>query len=325
MPRCLRYSWRVAVASAVAVTVSAWPTVSGARPSGSLDLWDLTVAADVIVIADIERLESEDPARSDPTRAVLRVQEVWKGQASPVVTVHSRKLGCPASPRYEEGREVLAFLRGNGREPLTTARSSIGVVYLVPGARPAFRDLIRRAVAVLGQTTDEHALSRARLGWAVQAVVDPITRGKGLDVLSRSSRRTRTLRRPDVPSTLPASVQGKLAQAIEASPTLDYNLVRTLNLLAGYPSSTIDSLAVAAVDTALAAEAPPRWGPELVRATVARVAPDRPMPDLWQVEPLLHGEPPPEILTPIEVLRGHWKQVRASLPMPRRPLKVTGP
>jgi hypothetical protein len=121
----------VVASSCVAMTLS---TGCG---RASDPLRSLTQSADLIVLADVERVIDAPPAPAPARPAMppgtdriarLRVRETWKGRTVARVDVPFNDYAkWPAPPRYVEGETVVAFLRRAGGE-WTTVGISAGTI-----------------------------------------------------------------------------------------------------------------------------------------------------------------------------------------------------
>jgi hypothetical protein len=158
--------------------VSAYPI-----PPQPLD--KLTRESDLIVIARVvETTREESRDESDFRSAIARLQitSVLKGSLSGQVVevVYPADLDCPAPPRYEKGKTVLAFLTSNeqtGR--FCTVGLSYGTKYGSRRELEVYSARIREFVEIEQQP--DSALRRQQLvEWFVRCAEEPATRREGM-------------------------------------------------------------------------------------------------------------------------------------------------
>jgi hypothetical protein len=161
------------------------PAMVSAYPIPPQPLDKLTRESDLIVIARVvETTREESRDESDFRSAIARLQitSVLKGSLSGQVVevVYPADLGCPAPPRYEKGKTVLAFLTSNeqtGR--FRTVGLSYGTKYGSRRELEVYSARIREFVEIEQQP--DSALRRQQLvEWFVRCAEEPATRREGM-------------------------------------------------------------------------------------------------------------------------------------------------
>ena len=152
--------------------------------------------------------------------------------------------------------------------------------YPEPEEVPVFRRLLAEAVELQARKAVPEGDRRR---WLVRAAADPATRWDGLYDLSRDSDPTHAFydSRPaqrGLVGALTADERATLAAAFAKAPLLDRTVPMMLKVLAGHPDRDVDLTALAAVDTALAAERMPFWVHEAMPLVLARFGEVLPRP-----------------------------------------------
>lgn len=257
------------------------PPAASAYPISPRTLWAQAQTAELVVLAEVEsagppelrQLEAEAQDEDWPLwTARLRVVEVWKGEAPARLEVgYPGYLICPAPPRYEKGRQVIAFLsREDG--VWRTEGLSYGTLYPRLEEVAVFRELVARSLEI--PRLPRRLRTPAKLSWAVDAAADPATRWHGLYELEsesdslRSSYDQRQSRQRA--SKLTTEHRARIAAGFIDGPRVDHTFSMVLSVLAGYRSEELDHAALAALETALAGEHVPYWIGEAMAAVLTR-------------------------------------------------------
>jgi len=317
-PRARAARYVAGVSAAIVVWLFA---ISGAHADAiaAHPLWDLVEESQLVVIAVVEgrRDVPLEEARLLSTRvAVLKVLETLKGEGAPSLEVrYAPEVRCPAPPTYVTGRMVLAFLKRDKRGYLSTSTLSDGALYPAFDEFPVFRSFIIEAVRLQQLAPGPHR-DAARIDWLVRAASEPATRWHGAYGLTPDADSEHAFhdRRPQGPVSLTPAQKKQLALALVAQPAPDPSFSMILSLLADHRSKAVDELAVAAVDTLLARERPPRFLSRLMDATLARLHLALPQ-DARSVDA-------PRGARQDARRRAFWTKVRATLPFPPRALAL---
>jgi len=299
-----------------------------AYPISPVPLWDLVQKSDLVVLADVVKV-NEDDVITDPSPedanaieaylnqdgvADLHVIEAWKYEPGATVRVRfPRFLICPAPPKYVEGRVVLAFLI-KGEKGWETTGLSYGTLYPAQTDIDDFRSLVTEAVAL----QDNPPVGVAdMMDWHVRAASLPGPRWHGLYALVPEAddlhyyydQREKGLRLAGVPTT------GQLRQIADGfirSPSTDRTLPMVLALLRGFRGREIDLAAVSAIERLLDDGQPPWWIKSALYLTLERF--DDPDPGA-RLLPL--GETFSDMTS--EQVRSVWEEARRSLAIPEVP------
>lgn len=160
-------------------------TAASAMQFPAQPLWALVNDADVIVIADVSLKWSEPFPETveefwvDRDHVSLSVRETLKGSAPAALVVdYSAGLICPAPPRYEVGRRVLAFLKQGTDGRFSTVGLSYGTRYPAESELDAFRTRIREAVAL---QSDPPVSDVDMIDWLIRTAAQPATRWHGIE------------------------------------------------------------------------------------------------------------------------------------------------
>lgn len=309
---------------------------SGAYPIRPVPLWDLVDRADRIVLAQVmEEIEVPAPdvqLEGAPSAtflggpgslARLGVRETWKGAAEDEVRViYAGNLICPAPPRYETGRTVLAFLRQT-EDGWRTVGLSYGTLYPAAGEVDDFREMVKEAIRLQGTPP---TISERR-NWLVEAASRPGTRWHGLYELVPGVDRLHSYydpeRRPAAKTFLSHDQLAKIAAGFIGSPPTDRTLPMALAVLRSHRDPDLDEAAVSAVEALLRRDQPPWWIGDVLEEVLLRYGDRHPRERL---APL--GGPFEEIDP--KVLRRIWRGARKELLIPRvapakdPPLEVWG-
>lgn len=292
-------------------------------------LWKLVDGATVIVLAEVTAVEEpqvrepsdeEEEAADDeewelpaPHRATLRVIEAWKGEASgELVVPYPGFLMCPAPPRYEKGRRVLAFLAPDDGGQLQTVGLSYGTLYPNDDALDDFRAMVRSAIRLQAK---QPVSAADRQAWSVEAAARPGTRWHGLYELDPEgdelhSFYDRSAKPPGERGALTAPQLQQLATSFVAAPSGDQTAVMMLKVLAGWRSEALDDAAVSVVEALLAQEEPSWWLRELLGLVLVRYG-DAQVERRVQALGDRFGD------YSIEAARKLWKKARRELGIPQ--------
>ena len=230
-------------------------------------LWDLVDAADLVVVADVERVSPTGPAEGAGSldmppftdmAARLSIRETWKGDAPASLVVPFNDFATwPAPPAYAEGSRIIALLRRSGGE-WTTVGMSAGVIAATPATLEDLRQQVAQAVSLQGavQVSEAH-----RMEWTVRSALEPSTRADGFSALvPGESPCPGAIPRPTLLARRPSREQlGRIAEAFVKEPASDQTLPDMLILLAGYSDRQVDLAAIHAVESALQQPGPPAW------------------------------------------------------------------
>jgi hypothetical protein len=250
---------------------------AGAYPIPPATLETLSQEADLIVVAEVERVSqtpapAEDPISIPSSLAHLRVLETWKGQAPPGLKVAFHEgLICPAPPRYAVGERVLAFLKEE-KGAWTTVSMSYGTRY--PGSDDDLR-AYREVLRARPDTKDPEA----RRDWLVQMAQHPATRWDGLYALGPSTDTRRSGYDPKARPTaaLTPAQREQLARAYVASPQLDGTTPMLLALLSSHPDAEVDRATASVLEHLLATPGrAPWWTAQVLQQLEARLGTARP-------------------------------------------------
>ncbi|NTX52960.1 hypothetical protein [Myxococcus sp. CA039A] len=233
-----------------------------AYPIPPVTLWPLTQEAELIVWADVERVRIAPRERDeqgmpwdDDEIATLKIRETWKGSVRPgerVEVLFSSDIMCPAPPRYEPGRSVIAFLsNGNGR--WWTVGMSYGTRH---PTNPADVDAYRRGVtAARGaqarsappQRKETANSEQEHLDWQVRAALHPATRWDGLYELSQGA------------AALTRAQRQQLAHGFTTQPSFDHTVAQMLTTLRGFPHKDFDRATANVLETVFVEQGAPPW------------------------------------------------------------------
>lgn len=233
------------------------------------------------MVARVERIERD----SESDVAVLRVIETWKGPVSDLVRVHLQGgVHCPAPPRYVEGREVLAFLESPLDESLDdvflTVGRSYGVLYPEVEERQDFLRLVER----IQVETSPLAPSFER-DWHVEATMRRATRWHGLTRLVPRADEVHRFFDPargrvNLFELLSTEDREKIARGFLEDPSSDVTFPMTLEVLHGFESAEIDTIAVALLKGLLLGSRPP-WTAQSIAAVLNRFGNSESLIRLW--------------------------------------------
>lgn len=273
-----------------AVTLLA-PVAAWAYPIPPQTLWNLTRAAELVVLAQVEAVEagkkSEENSWDSGHVARLRILETWKGLPAKSVEVRFNPyVICPAPPSYVEGRRVVAFLLRNGEGWATVGRS-YGTRYPVGAQEEAeLATVVKAAVAAQPARAPPRGIAKdgppapPTLAWAMLAVKGRATRWDGLYALRSAADPAHAYydrgRGEDAP--LPEETWGQLEAIFVASPSYDETLPQMLRLLQGRKSAAITQAGVDALETVLQGSSAPWWADEVMDLLVERLDGPKPAP-----------------------------------------------
>lgn len=318
---------RNALRCLVAITTPLLASSVLAYPIRPVPLWELVERAERIVLAEvIDEVEARRPpidlegapsvtmVRGPGSLVLLSVHETWKGATEEELQVtYSPGLICPAPPRYEVGRTVVAFLK-RGEAGWWTVGLSYGTLYPAIEEVRDYRELVKEAVRLQSAITVTEAGS---LDWLVDAASRPGTRWHGLYQLVPRSDELHSFydaeRIPALPKMgLSLAHLKKIAVGFVASPPVDRTLPMALAILSDYLDQGVDYAAVSAVEALLVRKRPPWWIRDAMSAVLHRFGDAHPGKRL---------EPPGEPLDDIdaEALRRIWRNARQELLIPRLP------
>jgi hypothetical protein len=243
-----------------------------AYPIEPRTLWELTKESELIVLAEVEAVEEYVSQGADSSRrgdvARLRIIEVWKGTKPERLEVRFRRgMVCPAPPRYEPGRRVVAFLK-RYEDTWRTTGLSYGTHYPPDdGAVEAYWQSVRQALAA-----QESPLESRRVEWAVRTALHPSTRWDGLYMLAPSADELHAFFDSRDPTSARLSQQQLklLADAFVQAPTRDRTLSLMLAVLRDHPSNAVDTTALSALETILREPEGVPWWTEQTMKLVAR-------------------------------------------------------
>ena len=270
---------------------------AGAYPIPPVTLWQLTQDANLVVLARVTRVESRAGRASDDAferdTARLDVLEVWKGEKTGEVAVtFGKDFICPAPPRYESGRTVLAFLQSGStmlaglRDDVSaeqvralTARwtgryftvgLSYGTLYPRDEDLPFLRDLVADALAL--QQSQPAAADAARRSWHVRAATRSVTRWQGLYGLQREGDALHTGYDRAVPKANPptADERREVMRGFIEDPSADHTLVMALAFAGRQPEIEFDRAVLGQVERLLAGRDLPYWLPDAMVRAVER-------------------------------------------------------
>ncbi len=246
-----------------------------AFPIPPVNLWKLTAEADLIVLAEVDRVENDVmpifPADGDLASSVafLKVRETLKGPfVDNLEVAFSSDVVCPAPPRYMQGGTVLAFLRSSP-EGLRTVGLSYGALYPKPSELDDFRIAVIYALTLQNSLLPQHEAAR---DWAAEVARRPATRWHGLQELEAQTRLPPLLRpnQKFQPRPLELHRLQTIAEWFAQEPPTDHALPMALRLLADFPSRAVDLAAVAAVEAVIAKDPQSFWLRSAVPLTLRR-------------------------------------------------------
>lgn len=240
-----------------------------ASPVSPLTLWELVERADLIVLADVEGVDRLGPGAGgedwNTQQARLRVVERWKGEGPPELTVgFPGNLTCPAPPRFDHGRRVLAFL-GREHEEWAIVGLASGTRYPpTPDQVTAYRTAVGEAVGLQDPRRSRPTSTAERRAWQLRRVATPATRWDGLS----------GLRLP--PTAWTDEERAVLARALVEDPPVDETLRTLLRALQPSPDPAVTTAAVSAFDAVLKLPRVPGWADEVLDLLRVRLAGDGP-------------------------------------------------
>ena len=280
--------WLTFCCAAIAVLAAGTSPARG-YPISPQPLWKLVEGATVIVLAEVtaveepqvpevsdeeaEALDDDEWEEPPPHRASLRVIEVWKGEAGGELIVPFEGFWiCPAPPRYEQGKRVLAFLALDDAGELQTVGLSYGTLYPNDDARDDFRAMVKSAIRLQAEPPVSPV---DRQAWSVEAAARRGTRWHGLYELDPEGDEVhsfydRSAEPPPKRGALTAPQLQRLAASFVAAPSSDQTAVMMLQVLAGWRSEALDHAAVSVVEALLAEEEPAWWLRELLALVLVR-------------------------------------------------------
>lgn len=317
---------------------------AGAYPIPPVTLWQLAKDADVVVLAQVIRVDS--PERGDGDHfardtAHLKVHELWKGDAYGSIEVaFGRGVICPAPPRYEPGETVLAFLhRGataladwgldaNSADARRTAARltgryvtvglSYGTLYPRDEELPFLRDLVADALALQSRPTLPEGEGRA---WHVRAASRRVTRWQGLYGLMTGPRDA--LARHDWPrpssATPSADERREVMRGFIEEPSADDTVAMTLKFAGHQPEPEFDRAVLGQIERVLAGDEGAYWLPDAMRAVLERFGSKDAERDLRFKEPDDYRPPHPK------ALRAAWRKARVLYEVPEVPPAAAPP
>jgi hypothetical protein len=256
-----------------------------AYPIPPQTLWDVTRAAEVIVVAHIDSVrqtdyvEDEDRRELEPSHfATLTVTETLKGDAKGVITVpYDGNMVCPAPPEYRAGQVVVAFLTRRGAS-WDTVDLSYGTRY--PGDAKRLADM--KQVIALASTMPQRGGSDEEppMSWVLTAISHPATRWDGLFALHHEADGEHSSY-SQRPSTEPASpiVLAAVESAFLERPSFDSTLPMMLRLLASSSSPAVTRVAADALESVMRVGPAPWWADETMNLLEVRLdlsPPDEP-------------------------------------------------
>lgn len=252
---------------------------AGASSIPPKPLWDLITESERIVVARVERIEKEPKGDF----AVLRVIEAWKGPFSDTIRVDLQREMLWA-PRYLEEREALAFLRrprwrGSVGDVWETVGYSYGVIYPEVEERQGLFDLVQRIPIETFPLGPEFEKD-----WHVEAAIRRSTRWHGLDGLlphvNEVNRFGVPSGRADLFRLLSREDQQRIAHGFLTDPSDDATFPMTLEVLHGFKSAEIDTIAVALVEGLLLGSRPP-WTAQSIETVLKRFGNSESLGRLW--------------------------------------------
>jgi hypothetical protein len=310
---------------------------AGAYPITPVTLWDLLTGSQVVVLADVGAVtdcwakDDEDPPaachglRGDAI-AMLRVREIWKKTESvadsdlaSLLVRYEAHMICPAPPRYEPGKLVIAFLRqgGSGWE---TVALSYGTLYPAVNEVEVYRSLIKEAQRLQASPPVPR---QAQLDWLVVAASRRATRWQGIyELLPRAdslhSSYDGDLERRTGTEGLTSEQYQALARGFAEEPSTDRTLPMFLALFEGRPSHALDRAAMGAVERLLLEDKAPWWIGEALGPLLRRLGDS-------MVENRLRPLGDPFDDKDMTKVRDIWKRAKTDLDLPDMPPAAMDP
>ncbi|HEY0881058.1 MAG TPA: hypothetical protein VGD87_05990 [Archangium sp.] len=239
------------------------PCVVAAYPIPPQSVRQLTEDADLIVvarIADVKVVALPDLDSFAPdTVATLVVEETWNGSApSTLEVLYGANVSCPAPPRFEVGRRVVAFLSKGEGERYQTVGLSYGTKY---PESPAEFEALRKEVAAVVQArrAGGFTLWEERL---LLAFARPEERNDLLISMQGDEEGTRALS---------AKLVDQFERLFIERPSFDAAVPKVLWLIKTRPSKALDAVFADVIETVLSRESAPQWIVESLPLLEARL------------------------------------------------------
>lgn len=228
---------------------------------------ELAESSELVVVARVRGVRSKplsDDVFAPDSVATLDVEETWKGAAvSTLEVAFSSSTSCPAPPRYETGRRVVAFLlRSKGT--WETTGLSYGTKYADNSELEALRHEV--AAVVAAQRGGSLAPWEDRL---VHAFANPETRSDVLVSMQADEKGTRELR---------DAVLLQFERLFIERPSFDSAVPRVLWLFKTRPSKALDAVFADVIESTLAREPASSWVAESLPMMEARLRMTAPKP-----------------------------------------------
>lgn len=304
---------------ALALALVTLPATAVAYPISPVPLWELVQRSPHIVVAKVERIEEReregDENRWERAVAHLSVLETWRGADEKRIEVtFSNTMICPAPPRYEPGKIVLAFLTV-GEKGYRTVALSYGTLYPSEEDLAVYRELVGDAIRLQEASPMPEDAHRK---WLIRASSRRVTRWDGLYTLIPESDELHSFYdgsgRRSLALSLKADEAKNIAEGFVAEPSTDRTLVMTLALLRGYRSRSFDAAVVSATAAVLQRERLPWWASDAVALTLERLGLDA------GSEPSALAERVPE-----SDVRARWESGRSRWERLAKPIEERNP
>lgn len=246
------------------------PWMAFAYPIPPQSVRELTEGADLIIVARVAEVKTIAPPDDDffaPDRvATLVVEETWNGSApSTLEVLYGANYVCPAPPRFDVGRRVIAFLSRGDEKRYQTVGLSYGTKY--PESAAEFETLRKEVAAVVqAQRAGSFKLWEERL---LLAFASPATRNDALISLQGGEKGTRALS---------AKLIDQLERRFIERPSFDAAVPKALWLFKAKPSKALDAVFADVIETFLSREPAPLWVVESLPLLEARLQHKLPKP-----------------------------------------------